>query len=68
MVVVAVSVYILIVAVCGTVGVVHRSHVGWWRGIVGVRRGIFLGFFRYVGWNRILFYRYVSNFDRGVVV
>ena len=61
MVVVSVSVYILYVAVCMTVGVVHRSRVGWFRGIAGSRRGIFLGVFRYVGWNRSIFYLYVGT-------
>ena len=68
MVVVAVSVYILFVAVCDTVGVVHRSRVVWCRGVVGIRRGIFLGVFRYVGWGRIIFYRYVSIFNCSVFV
>ena len=68
MVVVAVSVYILFVAVCGTVGVEHRSRVGWWRGVAGDRRGIFLGVFRYDGWNRIILCRYVSIFIRIVVL
>jgi hypothetical protein len=68
MIVGAMSIYILFVAVYGTVGVVHRSRVGWWRGVAGVRRGILLGFFRYVSWNRIRYYRYVSSFDRVIVV
>ena len=68
MIVGAMSVYILFVAVCGTVGVVHRSRVGLWRGVAGIRRGIVLGGFRHVGWNLIIFYRYVSRFDRFVVV
>jgi len=49
MVVVAVSVYILFVAVRGTVDVVHRSHVGWCRGVAGIQSGVFLGDFRYDG-------------------
>ena len=68
MVIVTVPVYILIVAVCGTVGVMHRSRVGWCRGVVGIRRGIFLGVFRYVGWSRSIFGRYLSIFNRSVVV
>jgi hypothetical protein len=68
MVVVAVSVYILFVAVCGTVGVEHRSRVGRWRRVDGFRWRIFLEVFRYVGWNRIISCRYVSIFIRIVVV
>jgi hypothetical protein len=68
MVIFATSVYILFVAVCGTVGVLHRSRVGWWRGVAGIRRGIFLGAFRCVGWGRSIFYRYVSIFNRRVFV
>jgi hypothetical protein len=49
MVVVAVSVYILFVSVRGTVDVVHRSRVGWCRGVSGIRRDVFLGDFRYGG-------------------
>ena len=41
MVIVAASVYILFVAVCGTVGVLHRSRVGWWRGVAGIFLGSF---------------------------
>jgi len=48
MVVVEVYIYILFVAMHGTVNVVHRSRVGWCRGVVGIRRGVFLGGFRYV--------------------
>ena len=66
MVVVAASVYILFVAMCGTIGVVHRSSGGWCRGVVGVRRVDFLGDFRYVGWGRSIFSRCVIIFDRGV--
>ena len=64
-VVVAASVYILFVAVCGTVCVGHRSRGGWCRGVVGVRRGDFLGDFRYVGWGRGIFSRYVIVLYRG---
>jgi hypothetical protein len=46
---VAVSVYILMVSVCGTVDVVCRSRDGWCRGVVGIRRIIFLRGFRCVG-------------------
>ena len=65
---VTVSVYIVFVTVCETVGVVHRSRVGWCRGFASVRRDIFLGAFRYVGWGRSIFYRYVGIFNRSVVV
>jgi hypothetical protein len=68
MLVVAVSVYVLFVSVRGTVYVVHRSHVGWCRGVARIRRGIFLGDFRYVGWSGNLFYRYVSILSRSIVV
>ncbi len=66
MVVVAASVYILFVAVCGIIGVVHRSRGGWYQGVAGVRRVDFLEDFRYVGWGHIIFFRYVITFDRGV--
>jgi len=56
----------LFVVVCGAVGVVHRSRVGWCRGVTGIRGGIFLGDFRYVGWDRIICRRYVRMFYRGV--
>ena len=36
-------------SVRGTFGVVHRSCVGWGREVVGSRRGVFPGDFRYVG-------------------
>ncbi len=52
MIVVASSSYILFMAVCGTVGVGHRSRGGWGRGVAGVRGGDFLGDFRDVGWGR----------------
>jgi hypothetical protein len=65
-VVVTASVYILFVAVCGTVGVVHRSRGGWCRGVVVARRGDFLGDFRYVSWVYIIFSRYVIVLYRGV--
>ena len=55
-------------AVCGTVGALYRSRVGWWRGIAGIRRGVFLGVFRYVGWGRGIFYWYVSIFNLRVFV
>ena len=45
MVVVAVSVYILFVAVRGAVDLMHRSRVGWCRGVDGIRSGIFLEVF-----------------------
>ena len=51
---------------CGTVGVVHWSRGGWCRWVAGVRRGDFLGDFRYVGWGRRIISRYVIIFDRGV--
>jgi len=64
MICVASSCYILYVAVCGTVGVGHRLRGGWSRGVtvfpgVNFQRG-----FRYVGWGRGMFSRYVINFDR----
>ena len=65
MVVVPASSYILFMAVCGTVGVGHRSRGDWCRGVAGVRRGDFLGDFRYVGWGRGIFYRYVIVLYRG---
>ena len=65
-VVVAASVYILFVAVCGAVGVAHRSRGGWCRGVADVRRGDFLGNFRYVGWGRSIFSQYVIISYRGV--
>ena len=46
---VAESVYNFFALVRGTVGVVHRSCVGWGREVAGSRRGIFSGDFRYVG-------------------
>ena len=66
MVVVAMSVYILFIAVRGTAGIVHRSRVGWCRGVVGIRRSNSLEGFRYVGWCRSIFYWYVGIFDRSV--
>ena len=65
-VVVAASVYVLFVAVCGTVGVVHRSRGGWCRGVADVLQGNFLGDFRYVGWVHRIFSRYVIVLYRGV--
>ena len=67
-VVVAESVYILFASVRGTVGVLHRSRVGWCRGVAEIRRGVFPENVRYVGLGRSIFYRYVSIFDRGVFV
>ena len=49
LVVVGESDYILFASGRGAVGVVHRSGVGWCRGVVGIRSGIFLGGFRNVG-------------------
>ena len=66
MVVVAESVYRLFASVRWTVGVLHLPRVGWCRGVVGIRRDVFPEDFRYVGWGRSIFYRYVSIFDRGV--
>ena len=54
------------VAVCGAVGMVHRSRGGWCRGVARIRRGDFLGDFRYVGWGRSAFFRYRIICDRGV--
>jgi hypothetical protein len=65
-VVVAASVYMLFVAVCGAVGVVYRSRGGWCRGVVVVRWGYFLGDFRYVGWAHNIISRYVIVLYRGV--
>ena len=62
----AMSGYILNVAVCGTVGVVYRSCVGWCRGVTGIWKGICLGGFRYVGWDRNIFCQYMRIFYRGV--
>jgi len=53
--------------VCGAVGVVHRSRGGWGRGVAVVRRVSFMGDFRYVGWGRSVFFRYVINFYQGVL-
>ena len=58
----------IFVSVCGTVGALHRTRAGWWRGVDGIRRGIFLAVFRYVGWGRRIFYWYVSIFNRRVFV
>ena len=55
MVIVVMSVYIFLVGVCGTVSTLHRSRVGWWRGVVGIQRGIFVAVFQYVGWGRSIF-------------
>ncbi len=65
-VVVAVSVYMLLVAECRTIGVVRRSRGGWCRGVAGVRRIDFSGDYRYVGWGRSLISRYVIILNRGV--
>ena len=65
MIVVASSSYILFMAVCGTVGVGHRSRGGWSRGVSGVRGGEFLEDFRDVGWGRRMIFRYVNAFHRG---
>ena len=67
-VVVAESVYILFASVRGSVNAVHRSRVGWCRGVGGIRRSVFLGDVRYVGWGRSIIYRYVSIFSRSIVV
>ena len=65
MIFVASSSYILFMAVCGTVGVGHRSRGGWSREVSSVRGGEFLGDFRNVGWGRRMISRYVSAFIRG---
>ena len=57
MVVVVGSDYILLASVRGTVGILHRSRVGWCRRVVGIRRGVFPEDFRYVGWGRGIFHR-----------
>jgi len=49
MVVVRGSGYILFASVREAVGGVHRSRVGWCRGVAEIRSVIFLGGFRYVG-------------------
>ena len=41
--------YILSASGQGAVGVVHRSRVGWCRGVAVILIGIFLGGFRNVG-------------------
>ena len=51
-------------SVRGTVGVVHRSRGGWVRGVTVVPEVNFQWDFRYVGWSRGMFSRYVSSFDR----
>ncbi len=45
---------------------VHRSRGGWDRGVAIVRRVGFQLDFRYVGWGRSIFPRYVIDIDRGV--
>ena len=57
--------YVLFTSDRGAVGVVHRSRVGWFRVVTGIRSGVFLGSFRYVGWNRRAVIRYGSIFVRG---
>ncbi len=52
---VAESIYIFFASVRGTVGVVHRSCVGWGQEAAGIRRGVFPWDFRYVGWGRSVF-------------
>ena len=42
MVILVMSVYICCVVVCGIVGALHRSRAGWWRGAVGIRKGVLL--------------------------
>ena len=59
MIIVASSNYILCLAVCGTVGVGHRSCGGWSRGVDGVRRADFLVNFRDVGWGHSMISRHV---------
>ncbi len=41
--------YMLFASVREAIGVVHRSRGGWCRGVAGIRSGIFLGGFWYVG-------------------
>ncbi len=64
MVIVAASVYIFYLSGYGTVGLVHRSRSGWGRGVAAVRMVGALGDFRYVGWGREIFSRYVNHSDR----
>ena len=47
---------------------VHRSRGGSDRGVVVVWRVGFRMDFRYVGWGRSVFYRYVIIFSRSIVV
>jgi len=62
---VASSNYILLMAMCGAVGVGHRSRGGWSRGVASVRGGNFIGDFRDVGRGRGMVSRYVTAFYRG---
>ena len=55
-------------AVCETVGGVHRSRGGWCRGVAKILSVTFLWSFRVVGWDRRVFYRYGSVFFRGGIV
>jgi len=64
MICVASSSYILCLAVCGTVGVRHRSRGGRSRWVAGVRGGDFRVDFRDVGWGHIMIFRYVIAFYR----
>jgi len=64
MICVASSGYIFYVAVCGTVGVGHRSRGGWGLGVVGFRGGGFVVDFRNVRWGRSMIPRYVMAFYR----
>ena len=51
-------------SVCESVGEVHRSRGGWVRGVPLVPEVNFQRYFRYVGWSRGMFFRYVFGFDR----
>ena len=68
MVIVFPSVYIMFVMVCGAVGVLHQSRVCWRRGAVGMREGVFLAVYRYVGLCRSVFSVYGIVYDRSVCV
>ena len=48
-------VYMVIVVVCGSVGVLRMSRVASRRGAVDIRGGVFLAVYRYVSWSRKTF-------------
>ena len=67
-VVVMKSVYILFASVRGTVGAVHRTRVGWCRGVAGIRRSVFSCGVSVCRLGSQYFYRYGSLFSRSIVV